>query len=151
MDGNEKNGVAIYCRVSSHEQKKKGDFQRQIETTQEFCYDSTYSVDYIFKDVGSGLNTKRNGLRKLSKLIEERKINKIVIAYKDRLTRFGFDYLKNYFGSYGVKIESHNQTKRVSVQEEIVQDLIEIVTSFLGKVHGLRNHSRKKRKSKKII
>jgi len=85
--------TAIYCRVSSHEQKKKGDLDRQIESASEYCKKKGFDVTYIFKDIGSGLNTKRGGLRKMCKLIEQNKSSRVVVTYPDRLTRFGIAYL----------------------------------------------------------
>lgn len=142
--------VAIYCRVSSHDQKKNGDLTRQIATAQEFCQDTQIQPSHIFHDVGSGLNTRRTGLKKLCRLIEQKSIAKVVITYPDRLTRFGFDYLKRYFQSYGTEITVIYQQPTCSMQEELVQDLIAIVTSFSGRVHGMRSH-RKARQRKRSL
>jgi len=141
--------IAIYCRVSSHDQKKNGDLARQIATAQEFCQDAQMKPSYIFHDVGSGLNTRRTGLRKLCRLIEQKKVTKVMITYPDRLTRFGFDYLKRYFQSYGTEITVIHQQPTCSMQEELVQDLIAIVTSFSGRVHGMQSH-RKARQRKHL-
>jgi excisionase family DNA binding protein len=82
--------VAIYCRVSSHEQKKKGDLDRQVEYVKQYCLNNYKGHDFIFHDIGSGLNTHRSGLRKLCKLVEKRRVAKVVLTYHDRLTRFEF-------------------------------------------------------------
>ncbi|MCE7734804.1 MAG: recombinase family protein [Candidatus Heimdallarchaeota archaeon] len=92
------------------------------------------------------MNAKRNGILKLCKLVVKGKISKVIITYKDRLTRFGFDYLKNYFDSYGVQIITTKARQTPTVQEEMVDDLIAIITSFSGKIHGMRSGKRKKRK-----
>jgi predicted site-specific integrase-resolvase len=86
--------------------------------------------DFIFHDIGSGLNTHRSGLRKLCKLVEKRRVAKVVLTYHDRLTRFGFDYLDAYFKSHGTDIIVMNKKADISMQEELVQDLISIITSF---------------------
>ena len=116
-DNNKPNRVAIYCRVSSHEQKLKGDLECQVESVRRYCEHHSYPIEATFKDVGSDLNTKRKGLKKLCKMVEQGMITRIVITYRDRLTRFGLDYLGRYFGSYGVEIISVNQCKQVSMQE----------------------------------
>jgi predicted site-specific integrase-resolvase len=136
--------VAIYCRVSSHDQKKKGDLGRQIEKIKEYCHINNIDVQHVFTDVASGLNTKRNGFLRLCKLIEKGEINRVFVSYPDRLTRFGFKYIARYFLSHGTTIHVLNTSETKSMQQELVDDLIAIVTSFSGRVHGLR--SRKKRK-----
>ena len=140
--------VAIYCRVSSHDQKKKGDLNRQIDAAQEFCQSKQITPRYISSDIGSGLNTRRSGLKKLCPLIELKKIDKVIITYSDRLTRFGFDYLKNYFTSHGAGIHVIHKKSTCSMQEELVQDLIAIITSFSGRVHGMRSHRNQTRRTK---
>ncbi len=141
--------TAIYCRVSSHEQKKKGDLERQIQFLKEYCDQKQYNVGHIFSDVGSGLNTRRSGLRNLCKLIENKRISRVVLTYSDRLTRFGLDYLDAYFKSHGAKIQIINKDPDCTMQEELVQDLIAIITSFSGKVHGMRSHKNKNKENKK--
>ncbi|MFX1298258.1 MAG: IS607 family transposase, partial [Promethearchaeota archaeon] len=84
--------VAVYCRVSSYDQKKKGDLARQIAAAQDFCQHRQLRSSYLFQDIGSGLNTHRIGLKKLCRLIERKQIAKVLITYPDRLTRFGFAY-----------------------------------------------------------
>ena len=142
------NSTAVYCRVSSHDQKKKGDLERQISASVQFCTEKGILGPLIFKDIASGLNTKRTGLQKMCRLIEEGTVNRVIVTYKDRLTRFGFNYLKRYFSSHGATITIINQTEAKDVQNELVQDLIAIITSFSGRVHGMR--SRGKRKSRKL-
>ena len=139
--------IAIYCRVSSHDQKKNGDLARQIAAAEVFCHQTHLKPNYIFQDVGSGLNTRRSGLKKLCRLIEQKKVSKVIITYPDRLTRFGFAYLTRYFQSHGTEITAIHQQPTHSMQEELVQDLIAIVTSFSGRVHGMRSH-RKARQRK---
>jgi len=75
--------VAIYGRVSSHDQKKKGDLERQVNNIKEYCKETGYNAYYIFTDMGSGLNTKRSGLKKLCTLIEQGKIKKVILNYPD--------------------------------------------------------------------
>lgn len=143
--------TVIYARVSSHDQKKKGDLARQVKTAQEWCQCENIQIEpLVFTDVGSGLNTTRRGLRKLCQAIENGKIGQVIVTYPDRLTRFGFDYLETYFRSYGATIRCIQKTKGQSLQEDLVADLIAIVTSFSGRVHGLRSHKNKKLKKKVV-
>ncbi|MFX0064972.1 MAG: IS607 family transposase [Candidatus Hermodarchaeota archaeon] len=138
--------TAIYARVSSHDQKKKGDLDRQIEIAKEYGEERGVSNPRVFKDVSSGLNTKRSGLLRLCEAIERKEIDRVICTYPDRLTRFGLSYLTNYFGSHGATVEMMEQPPTQSMEEELVQDMAAIITSFSGRVHGLRS-AKKRRKN----
>ena len=139
----QKKKLAIYARVSSNEQKQKGDLERQINFVKENLDEEFLLVDTL-SDVGSGLNDKRKGLHKLLKLAKENEITDIAIRSKDRLTRFGYGYLEEYFNSYGVTIHVLDQEEEVkTAQEELADDLISIITSFSGKLYGLRSKKHK--------
>ena len=140
--------TAIYARVSSHDQKKKGDLDRQIEVAKEYCEERGASSPKVFKDVSSGLNTKRSGLLRLCEAIERKEIDRVICTYPDRLTRFGLSYLTNYFGSHGATVEVMKQPPTQSMEEELVQDMVAIITSFSGRVYGLRS-AKKRRKTQK--
>ena len=136
--------LVIYARVSSHEQKNKDDLQRQIDYISDKMDKDMYQTIMRIEDVGSGLNDKRKGLLKVLALAKEGKITDLAIRYRDRLTRFGFEYLKIYFESYQVTLhvlDDKEETK--NVQEELVEDLMAIITSFSGKLYGLRSHKNK--------
>ena len=138
--------MVSYVRVSSHDQKKKGDLLRQQEAIKDYCLKNNKKVDYELSDVASGLNAKRKGIKKLFQLVAKGKVSEVVITYKDRLTRFGFEYLEDYFARFGVKITCIRKKENLSVQQEMTDDLIAIITSFSGKIHGLRAHKNKKAK-----
>jgi excisionase family DNA binding protein len=135
--------LAIYARVSSHEQKKNGDLARQIQSLRDF-FQAHYKKLEVITDVGSGLNDKRTGLMNLMRLAREGELTDIAITYKDRLTRFGFNYLKEYFGAFGVTVHVLEMENRETLEEELVKDMISIVTSFSGKLYGIRSSRRKK-------
>lgn len=140
---------AIYARVSSHEQKAKGDLQRQIDFLLENIPTKNKEDILVFSDVGSGLNDKRKGLLKLMAQASKGEITHLYIRYKDRLTRFGFNYLEMYMSSHGVKIVIlDDTTPEKSIQQELIEDLIAIMTSFSGKMHGLRSKKNKILKEK---
>lgn len=136
--------VALYARVSGHDQK--ADLQRQVEALKE-AYGSRFSGVMVLTDVGSGLSTDRRGLRKAMQLARERKIRAVAVTYPDRLTRFGFEYLEEYFNSFGVELLVLNREEDRSPQQELVEDLLTIVTSFAGKLYGQRSHKVKKLKA----
>ncbi len=130
--------TAVYCRVSSHEQKAKGDLNRQVAMATRHCARAGFGKPVVFTDVGSGLNASRPGLARLFKQVESGRVGTVVISFKDRLTRFGFEYLRRYFASHGASIIVARQPAMRSMQDELVEDLIAIVTSFSGRVHGMR-------------
>lgn len=126
--------VATYSRVSSHEQKTKGDLDRQSQRLSEYCAKKKLNVGYIIKDVGSGLSDTRNGFVKLTNLVLSRKIDKIIIEHKDRLTRFQYNFIEKMFKNYDVDI-IHTEKNDVSEQEDLATDLVSIIASFSGRLY----------------
>ena len=136
--------VAIYGRVSSHDQKMKGDLDRQVGSIL-LKVNGAHSKITTITDVGSGLNDKRKGLVKLMDMAKNKEISKVYISYKDRLTRFGFNYLELYFNSHDVEIVVMNDdAEDKSPQQELMEDLMSIIASFSGKLYGLRSGKNKK-------
>jgi len=81
--------VVLYARVSSYQQKKNGDFQRQIEFMKHYCKNKGYTVVKIYKDVGSGINENRRWLVSLLNAATQKGFQKVIVNYKERLARFG--------------------------------------------------------------
>jgi predicted site-specific integrase-resolvase len=136
--------VALYARVSSHGQKAKGDLDRQALRLREGARAlGLPEPEHVITDVASGLSDKRRGLRRLLELAREGGITDVVVTYRDRLTRFGFGYLAQYFDAFRVRIHVvDGEEDRKSLHEELVDDLLAIVTSFSGKLYGLRGHKK---------
>ena len=139
---------ATYARVSTNEQKQKGDLDRQSQRLSEYCAKHGLLVTYIIKDVGSGLNDNRSGFTKLTDLIISHKVNKLIIEHNDRLTRFQFKFIKKMFETYGCEVIVINGMD-VSDIEELTADMMSLLASFSGKLYGKR--SAEKRKKKKLI
>lgn len=137
------NVVATYGRVSSHDQKQKGDLDRQCQRLSEYCAKKKYKVEFILKDVGSGLSDSRNGLNKLFDLVIARKINKVVIENKDRLTRYQFNVLSKFFNSYGVEIKTV-ENKECTDEEELINNIMMLMAVFSGRLYGKRSAKRRK-------
>jgi len=136
-------GVAVYCRVSSADQKSHGDLERQKLRLLEYCATQHYRVDYIMDEVGSGMNDKRKKLRKLMKLAREHKFNKLVIERCDRLTRFNYELLVKYFESHGVQIEYLDTVLSTSFEPDLVKDILSIIMVFSAKLYGKRSRENK--------
>ena len=145
------NNVCIYGRVSSHDQKQKGDLDRQLQRLSEYCAKKKYHVESILKDVGSGLSDSRKGLLKLLNLVVEKKICKVVIEHKDRLTRFQYGLFEFFFKSYGVDIEVIEKKETENEDEELVEDIMMLMASFSGKIHGRRSAKLRKKKVDKVL
>jgi len=131
--------VVIYCRVSSHDQKKTGDLRRQKIRLLEFCASKAYKVGYVLEEVGSGLSSNRRKLKKLLKLSHDGKISRIVIEHRDRLSRFMYGSFKDFFRLDGIVLECVDDLMPKSYEEELTNDMIMILASFAGKIHGRRS------------
>ena len=138
-------GVAVYCRVSSADQKSHGDLERQKLRLLEYCASQHYRVDYVMDEVGSGMNDKRKKLRKLMKLAREHKFSKLVIERYDRLTRFNYELLVEYFESHGVKTEFLDNVHGTSFESDLVKDILSIIMVFSAKLYGKRSKENKLR------
>jgi excisionase family DNA binding protein len=143
------NKCALYGRVSSHKQNKRGDLERQIDVMKAHVKDENMEIYRVYKDVGSGLNTNRRGLWRLLRDAKANKFSTIFINYKDRLTRFGYKYLNTYLSEFGVNLSCLNKLSDKSPESEMVEDLVAIIHSFSGKLYGLRSAKNRKKDKKK--
>lgn len=134
--------IVGYCRVSSN--KQKDDLERQIENVSTYMIAKGYSFEIIF-DIGSGINYNKKGLNQLIDMITNSEVEKVVVLYKDRLLRFGFEIIENICKRYGTVIEVIDNTER-NEEQELVEDLVQIVTVFSSRLQGKRAN-----KAKKII
>ena len=133
-----------YCRVSSSKQRE--DLNRQIDYMQK-----SYPYHEIISDVASGLNYNREGLQKLLKYAMNGEVNEVVIAYKDRLTRFGFEMIEWIVKekSDGV-IKILNNNEETTPMEEISKDILSIMNIYVAKVNGLRKYKKQIKDELKI-
>lgn len=138
-DSNEGKHDIIYARVSTHKQAKRGDLDRQIEKIKLFAIEHNVSNLLIKKDVASGLNDNRKQLLSLLSMIQKNKVRRIFILYKDRLTRFGFNYIKTICDFHHVEIIIVSEEENSKTQsEELAGDIVALIHSFSGKLYGLR-------------
>ena len=129
-----------YCRVSSN--KQKDDLERQIENVKTYMYAKGYSFE-IISDIGSGINYNKKGLNKLIDMVTNSEVEKIVILYKDRLIRFGYELIENICNKYGTTIEIIYNTEKTE-EQVLVEYMIEIVTVFSERLQGKRANKAKK-------
>ena len=126
-----------YCRVSSN--KQKNDLERQIKFMQE-----QYPTYEIISDIGSSLNYKRKGLQSLLERINKGEIAEVVVAYKDRLSRFSFELIEQFVKLNHGKIVVLNKDC-ISQEQELAEDLISIITIFSARIHGSRKYKTRKK------
>lgn len=132
--------VIGYCRVSSN--KQKDDLERQVESVKTFMLARGYKFK-IITDIGSGINYNKKGLDILLNMVMNYEVEKIVILYEDRLIRFGYELIENICNKYGTKIEIIDSTERTE-EQELVEDLVQIVTVFSCRLQGKRANKAKK-------
>jgi predicted site-specific integrase-resolvase len=143
-----KKNVFIYSRVSTKKQMESGNLERQRERLISYCKEKQYNIVDIFKETASGLNDNRPELMKMFNRLDE--VNSIVIEYPDRLARFGFNYLKEFAKSLDVDIETVEGNKKLEPNEEMVQDLISVVTCFSARLYGTRGGRKLKKAIKEL-
>jgi len=132
-----KRKVILYARVSSNTQKD--DLANQVKYLEENVKD----YDQVITDVGSSLNMKRKGFLKLLRMILNNEVSKIVIAYPDRLVRFGFEIIEEVCKAHNCEIVVLNKEDKTP-EQELIEDLISILVSFSGKLYGMRSHKYEK-------
>ena len=137
----------VYSRVSSHEQKQKGDLDRQVVKIIEYASGKNLQNPLILKEVGSGLNDNRKQVQRLLRLVLQGKVNRIFVNYRDRLTRFGYHYIETICSENGVEIHVvSDETTEKSIQDEMVEDMMALLASFSGKLYGMRSKTKKQAK-----
>ena len=130
--------VCIYARVSTP--KQKTDLENQIKFLRQYLVSKGLNPEHVYSDIASGMNEDRKGLNEMMSDIISGKISKVVISHKDRLTRFGFGYLKTIFSRYNTEIEIVNLEDEKSFQDELSEDLIAIIHHFSMKFYGKRKN-----------
>jgi len=132
--------IVVYCRVSSHNQKD--DLQSQITAMEQFCLNGGIPVDEWIQEIGGGMNFKRKKFLSLMSRISAGEIKSLLVAHKDRLCRFGFDFFEYMATENGCEIKVVNQ-ESLSPQQEMVEDLMAIIHTFSCRLYGLRKYKKK--------
>jgi predicted site-specific integrase-resolvase len=130
--------IVTYARVSSSE--NKDNLKSQSKRVQDFCAAKGWAVTSSIEEVGSGLNDTRP---KLEKLLLDKSITRVVVEHKDRLTRFGYNYIKNLWHGEIVVINEVEEDEK-----DLMQDVVSIITSFTARLYGRR---RSRRATEKLI
>jgi putative resolvase len=133
--------TVAYARVSSHDQKE--DLERQAHALQIYCMQKGWNFQVI-KDLGSGMNYQKKGLKMLLKMILESKATRLVLTHKDRLLRFGAELIFALCEARQIEVVIINKGDEVSFEEELAQDVLEIITVFSARLYGSRSKKNKK-------
>ena len=128
----------VYARVSIHEQVENGDLDRQVLSIIEQV--PNLNNPLILKEQGSELNLNRKNINKMLDLVMEEKVNRIFITYKERLSRFGYETIEKICKKHDVDIIVLNGNKEKSIEQELIEDMMMLLSSFSGKMYKLRNH-----------
>lgn len=137
---NQEKPVIGYCRVSTSSQKD--DLDTQISNVKQYLLAKGYEFD-IITDIGSGINYKKKGLRELIRKINNQEISKVVVLYKDRLVRFGFELIEYLCEINRIELIVIDHSEK-SKEEELTEDLIQIITVFANRLYGARSKKTKK-------
>ena len=135
--------VVLYARVSSSDQKQ--DLDRQLSRLVEVVTSKGLQVVKVIKEIGSGLNGKRT---KLLTILRDPNVKTIVVEHKDRLARFGFEYLEALLSASGRRIIVVDETE---MKDDLVQDMIDVLTSFYARLYGRRSAKNRAKKALKEI
>jgi putative resolvase len=131
--------VIVYSRVSSSNQKN--DLTSQRKALEEYCSARGYCVDLWIDEIGSGLNYSRKQFNKLLADIEVGQVSKLIVAHKDRLVRFGFEWFESFAKRHGTQIEVMNY-ESLSPEAEMTKDLLSIIHCFSSRLYGLRKYKK---------
>jgi predicted site-specific integrase-resolvase len=135
--------IVIYGRVSSS--NKKEDLNNQIKLCEEFCISKGWNIEKSYKEISSGMNDNRQILNK----ILENPPTKLVVLHKDRLTRFGFNYISKLLKKLNCELIVINNND--NNQEDLLKDFVAVITSFCCRLYGARRGQSKALKIKEII
>lgn len=142
----EKRKSVVYMRVSS--QAQRADLKNQRTVLEQFCAAKGFTIDEWVEEIGGGLNFKRPKFLSIISDVTTGKLERIVVAHKDRLARFGFDLLLHLSKENGCEIVVLN-TESLSPEQEMVQDLMTITHCFSARLYGLRNYRKALKKAVK--
>lgn len=143
--------TVIYARVST--KKQKNDLKNQIELLKNFCFQNGYTINEVYSDIASGITFEnRIDLFKLVDEIINNKIEKVIITYKDRLSRTGFDFFKTLFNKFGCEIIVISEVGSNKLdREEIFEEIISLLQCYSMKMYSKRKNDKIKELIKELI
>ena len=137
----ERTVTLAYCRVST--QKQNDNLERQVGRVLEYCNTNKWQVE-LFKETGSGLNDNRRQFKQVLERVAQPDVKRVVVEYKDRLTRFGFETFAIYCSNLGVEVAVIEQAEHKEFEQEFAEDIISLVASYSGRLYGKCGGRKKK-------
>lgn len=136
-----KTTTLVYARRSTTKQTENLD--RQVGRLLEFCLKSKW-IPELYKEIGSGLNENRKELHKLLRRVSDKDVKRVILEYKDRLTRFGFSIFEKYCQAFGVDVVVIEDKVDVPFEQELANDMVSLIASFSARMYGRRGGRKKK-------
>ncbi|GAA6756965.1 IS607-like element ISTko1 family transposase [Thermus thalpophilus] len=140
-----KPSTVLYARVSTR--KQEGFLKNQIARLEAFAKERGWDYQVI-AEIASGVNEERRGLSQILNRAKKGELERVVVAYEDRLARFGVGYIRRFLEAFGVEVVVLNGEEGGDVQEELAQDLVAIVSRFAARVYGKRGAASRARRRK---
>ena len=128
--------TVAYARVSNPNQKKE--LKHQISILESFCAENGWNFEVI-QDIGSGMNYRKSGLRRLIQRLCQGDVSRLVISHRDRLLRFGVELIFSLCEHFGTEVVIINASSLAEFEDEIAEDVMEIITIFSARLYGSRN------------
>lgn len=139
----------LYCRVSTPKQKK--DLENQKKTLEEFCAKNGLTISNVYEDIGSGINFDRKGLSELIFKVINHEVSKVIITYKDRLSRISFDLFKNLFEEFNCEIVILNEIDDAKIiEKEIFKEIVDMIHCFSMRLYSSRRKEKLKLVEKQL-
>lgn len=140
-DDQARRATIAYARVSSHDQKE--DLERQKQVLELYCARQGWTYEVV-SDLGSGMNYRKKGLKRLLNAIIDDEVGRLVITHKDRLLRFGAELVFAICEAKQVEVVILNQGEDTSFEEDLAKDVLEIITVFSARLYGSRSRRNQK-------
>jgi predicted site-specific integrase-resolvase len=141
LENVERSITCCYCRTST--QKQAENLERQVGRVLEHCSKNSWKTE-LFKEIGSGLNDGRKQFKRLLERVAEPDVARVVVEFKDRLARFGFDTFAIYCRNFGVDVVVLEVQESKEFEQEFAEDIISLVASYSGRLYGRRGGRKKK-------
>ena len=139
-----RNTILVYARCST--QKQSENLERQVGRLLEYANTTTMKPE-LYKDIGSGLNENRKQFKKLLKRLPDKDVATVLVEYKDRLSRYGFDTFRSYCVSLGVSVVVMNEDDSKEFEQEFSEDIVALVASYSARLYGRRGGRSRAKKS----
>lgn len=144
IEQKERTVTLAYCRCSTHKQEEN--LERQVGRVLEHCAKQGWQVE-LFKEIGSGLNDNRAQFKRLLTRVADGDVAHVVVEFKDRLARFGFETFVIYCRNLGVDVVVLEDAAPKEFEQEFADDIISLVASYSGRMYGRRGGRKKKVKT----